>query len=132
MDLRAAMRRYAEEIGGDYNEYSPEFVIIVVPVSGGRAQTVTSEVRNSDLFNRKVITFSSKICPAGPDLDYRSLLAQSAYLTYSRFVIQDNYLQVQAAGDHEHVGEVTVKEMMQEVANVADQFEMKITGADVQ
>jgi hypothetical protein len=132
MDLRAAMRRYAEEIGGDYNEYSAEFVILVIPVSGGRAQTVTSEVRNSELYNRKVVVFSSKICPAGPELDYRSLLAQSSYLTYSRFTVTENYLQVQATADHEHIGENTVREMLQEVANVADQFELKITGADVQ
>ncbi|MEI9920284.1 MAG: hypothetical protein WDO14_16035 [Bacteroidota bacterium] len=132
MDLRAFMRRYAEEIGGEYNEYSPEFIIIIIPVSGGRAQTVLAEVRQSDLYNRKVIVFSSKVCPAGNELDYRSLLSQTSFLTYSRFAVIENYLQVQAAADYDHVGESTIKEMIQEVANVADQFELKITGADVQ
>jgi hypothetical protein len=132
MDLRAFMRRYAEEIGGDYNEYSSELMIMIVPVSGGRAQTVTCEVRNSELYNRKIVVFSSKICPAGPEIDYRSLLSQTSFLSYSRFAIVDNYLQVQAGADHDHVGEPQLKEMLTEVANVADQFELKITGADVQ
>ncbi|HMJ67493.1 MAG TPA: hypothetical protein VK508_01290 [Cyclobacteriaceae bacterium] len=132
MDLRNFMRRYAEEIGGEYNEYAPEFIIIIVPVSGGRAQTVLGEVRQNDLYNRKLITFSSKVCPATTEMDYRALLAQTSFLNYSRFVILENYLQVQAVSAFENVNESTVKEMVQEVANVADQFELKITGADVQ
>jgi hypothetical protein len=132
MDLRAFMRRLADEIGGDYNEYAPEFVIIIVPVSGGRAQTVVGEVRNNDLYNRKLITISSKVCPATNDMDYRSLLLQTSFLNYSRFVIIENYLQVQAVAAFDGISEGAVKEMVQEVANVADQFELKITGADVQ
>lgn len=126
------MRRYADEIGGDYNEYAPEFVIVIVPVSGGRAQTVVAEVRHNDLYNRNLITISSKVCPAQADMDYRSLLSQTSFLNYSRFAIIDNYLQVQAVGAFDGIADPTVKEMIQEVANVADQFEMKITGADVQ
>ncbi|HZY83157.1 MAG TPA: hypothetical protein VFE50_26740, partial [Cyclobacteriaceae bacterium] len=80
MDLRQVMRRFAEEIGGEYNEYAPEYVIIIVPVSGGRAQTVLGEVRQSELYNRKIVVFSSKICPAGPELDLRSLLTQTNFL----------------------------------------------------
>lgn len=132
MELRNFMRRFAEEIGGEYNEYSPEYIIIIVPVSGGRAQTVLGEVRLNELYNRKLITFSSKVCPAGDDINYRSLLSQTGFLNYSRFVILENYLQVQAVAAFDNLVEGTVKEMVQEVANVADQFEMKITGADVQ
>ena len=132
MDLRTFLRRYSEEIGGEYNEYEPEFIIIIVPVSGGRAQTVLAQVRFSELYNRKVIVFSSKVCPAGPELDYRSVLTQSSFLSYSRFAVVENYLQVQAGADHDNVNEAMAKEMIQEVANVADQFELRITGADVQ
>jgi hypothetical protein len=125
------MRRYSEEIGGEFNEYSPEFIIIIIPVSGGRAQTVVAEVRNNELYNRKLITFTSKVCPAQNDIDYRSLLTQTSFLNYGRFVIAENYLQVQAVAPYDSP-EGAIKEMIQEVANVADQFEMKITGADVQ
>jgi hypothetical protein len=132
MDLRNFMGRYAEEIGGQYNEYSPEHIIIIVPVSGGRAQTVLADVRHNELYNRKLISFTSKVCPAQPDMDYRSLLAQTNFLNYSRFVIQETYVQVQAVAAFDSVSESSIKEMIQEVANVADQFELKITGADVQ
>lgn len=132
MDLRAFMTRFAQEIGGEYNEYAPEFIIIIVPVSGGRAQTVTSEVRQNELYNRKLITVTSKVCPAQNEMDYRSLLAQTNFLNYSRFVISENYLQVQAVAAFDSINDATLKEMIQEVANVADQFELKLTGADVQ
>ena len=126
------MRRYAEEIGGQYTEYDPEHAIIIVPVSGGRAQTVLSAVNMNRLYNRKLISISSKVCPAQQEIDFRMLLSQSALLNYSRFVISENYLQVEAVASFENLQEGVVKEMVQEVANVADQFEMKITGADVQ
>lgn len=132
MDLKAFMRRYADEIGGEYNEYSPEFMIVIVPVSGGRAQTVLAEVRTNELYNRKLMTFTSKVCPAQNDIDYRSLLTQTGFLNYSRFVIAESYLQVQAVAPYDGIAEAAIKEMLQEVANVADQFELKITGADVQ
>ncbi len=132
MDLRKFMARYADEIGGQYNEYSPEHIIIIVPVSGGRAQTVLADVRDNELYNRKLISFTSKVCPAQPEMDYRSLLTQTSFLNYSRFVIQENYIQVQAVAAYDNISESTVKEMVQEVANVADQFELRITGADVQ
>lgn len=126
------MQRYAEEIGGQFMEYDPDHSIIVVPVSGGRAQTVLGEVRKNELYNRKLVCFVSKVCPAQPELDYRAILAQTAFLNYCRFVIREGYLQLEAVAALDQSGEDALKEMIQEVANVADQFEMKLTGADVQ
>ena len=132
MDLRDFMRRYAKEIGGEYNDYAPELVIIIIPVSGGRAQTVITEIKTNELYNLAVMTITSKVCPAANNMDYRSILSQTNFLNYSRFIISENYLQVQAVAPAENIPENALKEMIQEVANVADQFEMKITGADVQ
>jgi hypothetical protein len=132
MDLRKFTQKYAEEIGGQYMEYDAEHSIIIVPVSGGRAQTVLGEIRKNELYNRRLICFVSKICPAQTELDYRSILSQTAFLNYCRFVIREGYLQLEAVAALDQIGEDAVKEMIQEVANVADQFEMKLTGADVQ
>jgi hypothetical protein len=126
------MRRYADEIGGQYTEYDPEHAIIIVPVSGGRAQTVLSSVNVNKLYNRKLVCICSKVCPAQQDLDFRMLLSQAAFLNYSRFVIAENFLQVEAVASYDNLHDDVVKEMVQEVANVADQFELKLTGADVQ
>lgn len=131
MDLSAFMKRYAEEIRGQYIEYTPTLSVIIVPVSGGRFQTVMGNIKQSSLYNRKVIIFTSKVCPMKNDIDFRMLLEQTAYFNYCRFMIADNYLQVEAVSSLAGVDEGDIKEMLQEVANIADQYEMKISGTDV-
>jgi hypothetical protein len=132
MDLKNFLRRYADEIGGQFIEYDPLHAIIIVPVSGGRAQTVLANVIHNDLYNRQLISISSKVCPAREAMDMHMLLTQTAFFNYSRFAIRENFLQVEAVGPFNQLQEDVAKEMIQEVANLADQFEMKLTGADVQ
>lgn len=131
MDLNAFSRKYADEISGQYMEYDPNHSIIIVPVSGGRAQTVLGNIKTNQLYNRKLITFSSKVCAFAPEIDLKSLLEQTAFFNYCRFTISENYLQVEAVAALENISEGAVKEMIQEVANLADQFELKLTGVDV-
>ena len=126
------MRQYADEIGGQFIEYDPEHAIIIVPVSGGRAQTVLANVVHNELYKRKLISICSKVCPSQPGVDFQMLLTQSSYFNYSRFIIRENYLQVEAVGSFAQLEADIAKEMIQEVANIADQFELKLTGADVQ
>lgn len=131
MNLSHFMRQYAEEIGGQCTEYSPEFSIIIVPVSGGRFQTVIGTIRQSELYNRKLLGFTSKVCPVQPHMDWKMLLEQTAFFNYSRFTISENYVQVEAVTALDSINHDALKEMLQEVANLADQYEMKLTGADV-
>jgi uncharacterized protein YpmB len=46
-------------------------------------------------------------------------------------VIRDNQVQVEAVAAVDGVSEEAIKEMVQEVANRADQLEMELTGSDV-
>ncbi len=131
MDLSAVMKKYAEQIGGQFTEYDHEQSIIIMPVSGGRYQTVLGTITQNDLYNRKLISLHSKICNLKPDIDYRMLLEQTAYFNYCRFVVKENYLQVEAVASMIGISEETIKEMVQEVANLADQFELKLTGVDI-
>ena len=131
MDLIAFMKRYADEIGGQFTEYNASQSIVIVPLSGSRFQTVIGIIRKNELYNRKLITLSSKVCPVGPHLDLKMLLEQTAFFNYARFVIRENYLQVEAVAGVDNAVEDEIKEMIQEVANLADQYEMKLTGADV-
>jgi hypothetical protein len=131
MDLSAVMKKYAEQIGGQYTEYDHAQSIIIMPVSGGRYQTVLGTITQNDLYNRKLISLHSKICNIKPDIDYRMLLEQTAYFNYCRFVVKENYLQVEAVASLVGISEETIKEMVQEVANLADQFELKLTGVDI-
>jgi hypothetical protein len=131
MDLIAFLKQYAEEIGGQYTEYNSSQSILIVPVSGGRFQTVVATVRKNELYNRRLINLLSKICPMKPDVDLRMLLEQTAFFNYCRFTINDNYLQIEATTAYDNASADQLKEMIQEVANLADQFELKITGADI-
>jgi len=131
MDLTSFMKRYADEIRGQYIEYTQSLSVIIVPVSGNRFQTVTGNIKQSTLYNRKVITFTSKVCPMKNDIDFKMLMEQTAFFNYCRFIIAENYLQVEAVSSLAGVEEGDIKEMLQEVANLADQYEMKIAGTDV-
>ncbi len=131
MDLSALMKKYALQIEGQYAEYDQTQSIIIVPVSGGRFQTVLGKITQNDLYNRKLISLNSKVCSIRPGIDYKMLLEQTIYFNYCRFVIKDNYLQIEAVASLIGISEETIKEMVQEVANLADQFEMKLTGVDV-
>lgn len=131
MDLVAFMKKYADQIGGQYTEYDNAHSIIIVPVSGGRFQTVLGTIKTNELYNRKLITLTSKICGVKPGLDYKMLLEQTAFFNYCRFFISENYLQVESVATLNSATEDQIKEMVQEVANLADQYELKLTGADV-
>lgn len=131
MDLSAIMKKYAAETGAQYTEYDQSQSIIIAPVAGGRFQTVMGVITENQLYKRKLISLCSKVTAIKPDIDYKMLLEQTAFFNYCRFVIRDNYLQVEAIASLIGISEETVKEMVQEVANLADQFEMKLTGADI-
>jgi len=131
MNLTSFMKKYAEEIGGQYTEYNESLSVVIVPLSGDRFQTVIGSVKQNELYNRKLITFTSKVCAYQSSLDIRMLLEQTAYFNYCRFVIKEGYVQVEAVSPLEAVSEDSIKEMLQEVANLADQYEMKLTGTDI-
>jgi len=131
MDLSKFMNSYAEEIRGQYIEYTQSLSVIIVPVAGNRFQTVMGNIKKSSLYNRDVIVFTSKVCPMNNTIDFMMLLEQTAYFNYCRFIIAENYIQVEAVSSLAGVNDQDIKEMLQEVANIADQYEMKLTGADV-
>ena len=131
MNLSNFMKKYAEEIRGQYIEYTNSLSVIIIPVSGNRFQTVMGTIKQSSLYNRQVIIFTSKVCPMNNTIDFKMLLEQTALFNYCRFMIADNYLQVEAVSSLAGVDEGDIKEMLQEVANIADQYEMKIAGSDI-
>ncbi len=131
MNLTAFMKKYADQISGQYIEYNVTLSVIIIPVAGNRFQTVMGNIKQSSLYNRKVITFTSKVCPINDSINFKMLLEQTAFFNYCRFMISENYLQVEAVSSLDGVDEDDIKEMLQEVANLADQYEMKLTGADI-
>ena len=131
MDLTSFMKKYADQISGEYIEYNKTLSVIIIPVAGNRFQTVMGNIKQSSLYNRKVITFTSKVCPINDAIDFKMLLEQTAFFNYCRFVISENYVQIEAVSALDGAAEDDIKEMLHEVANIADQYEMKLTGADI-
>lgn len=131
MDISSFLKNYADQIGGQFTAYNAEQSIIIVPLSGSRFQTVIGTSKKNELYNRNMIVFNSTVCDVKSSIDYRSLLEQSAFFNYCRFIVDDSHLKIEASTAVDGVDEATLKEMVQEVANLADQYEMKITGADI-
>ena len=132
MDLNSFMKSYAEEIGGTYSEYDSSTSIIIVPLADERFQTVLGKLKNSKRFNSRLgIEFTSKVGEFNAGIDTKLLLEENANLNHAKFVIIDNIIHVEAASFVETVTEEIIKEIIQEVANVADEYELKLTGVDV-
>ncbi|MFZ1806022.1 MAG: hypothetical protein WAU36_02310 [Cyclobacteriaceae bacterium] len=131
MDLVSFMKSYADEIGGQYTSYDNIHSIIVVPLAGGRFQSVIGTIKENKLYSRNMVTFTSKICTYNQSIPLKNLLEQSSLFNYGRFIISDDFLQIEAVASLDGTPEGSVKEMIQEVANLADQYEFKLTGADV-
>lgn len=131
MKAADTLKTYTDSIGGHFLEYSDVRCVAIVPVPGGRTQTITCEEVVNALYNRTLLRFSSRVCTAESSYDYRMLLEQAAYFNYCRFAIRDGHIEVEALADPSAGDPVIWQEMVAEVANLADQFELKVTGRDV-
>lgn len=128
MDL---VERYAEQIGGQFTDYDHTKSVIVVPIGTSRFQTVLANTQTSPVSGREQALFTSKICEFTTNLDLKNLLEQNANFDYCKFIIEDGFLKIEASSLVETVSEEQVKEMIQEVAQLADHFELKLTGRDI-
>lgn len=131
MDLNAFMQNYADEINGQYSEYDSNKSIIIVPLPDERYQTVLGHLKHSNRYNKVGIEFTSKVCPFREGLNLKQLLEENAQLNHAKFVLVDNYLNVEASCFLDTATEELLKEIIQEVANVADEYEFKLTGEDI-
>ncbi len=131
MDLNAFMESYADQIGGTYSEYDIRTSIIIVPLPDERFQTVLGKLKHSQRYDRLGIEFTSKVCQYNDSLDLKKLLVENANLNHAKFAILDNFIHVEASSFVDSATEELLKEIIQEVANVADEYEFKLTGADV-
>lgn len=130
MNLQEALEAYAEKSDSRFIRYNDEISIVIVPVSGGRNQKVVVTLVQNDLYNRKMVLISSQVCPVSENSDLKKLLEQSAHFNYCRFVIRENNIEVEAVADASGVAAAVIGEMITETANLADQFEMTLTGKD--
>lgn len=131
MDITYTLKQYAEQIGGQFTDYDHIKSVIVVPLDKSRYQTVLALTQKSPVSGRDQTVFTSKVCEYKSDLDLKMLMEQNANFDYSKFVLEDGYLKVEASCLASSASEAQVKEMIQEVAQLADHYEYKLTGSDI-
>jgi hypothetical protein len=131
MDLFIFIRQYADQIGGQFTDYDHNKAVVVVPLAEDRFQTVVAILQPSQSSGKQLAMFTSKICEFNSAINTRELLEQNATFDYSKFMIEDGFLKMEASCTAATVSELQVKEMLQEVATLADRFEHTLTGQDV-
>jgi len=125
------MEKIANEIGGQFSEYDKSKSVIIAPLEGNRYQAVVGVVKHNEQLNRTRIEFSSKVCQLTDTIDLKELLMENAKTCYARFVVVDDYIRVEGSTFLESVNESGLKEIIEEVARMADTWELKLTGMDV-
>jgi hypothetical protein len=133
MDIMNYVQQYAEQIGGQYTDYDHTKSVVVVPLNDSRFQTVLALRQKSSVSGRDQAVFSSKICEfeKGLNINLEDLMKQNAHFDYSKFVLEDGFLKVEASCLASTANESQLKEMLQEVAQLADHYEFKLTGKDI-
>jgi hypothetical protein len=125
------MENFADEIGGQFSEYDQSKSVIIVPLDENRFQAVLGVMKFNEKFNKMGIEFSSKVCPFSDDVDCKQLVIENAKTCYAKFVIVDDFIKVEGSTFLENVKEDGLKEIIKEVAQLADEWELKLTGLDV-
>lgn len=131
MNVINTVKQYADQIGGQFTDYDHTKSVIVVPLDRSRFQTVLAVTQKSPVSGRDQAVFTSKVCEYNSSIDLKMLMEQNASFDYSKFVVEDGYLKVEASCLPSTASEAQVKEMIQEVAQLADHYEYKLTGQDV-
>lgn len=131
MNFKRFSRRYAREIGGQFREYDNKRSVIIVPLEKGRFQTIIGHIARDERSNRKFMQLKSKVCKITKDVPYKSLLKASATSLHTKFIVEDNYLKVEAVSFLINLNKNMIKEMIQEVAAIADNWEFQVTKKDI-
>lgn len=131
MDLTSTIKKYADQIGGTFTEYDEHKCIIVVPLKDNRFQTVLAYTEKSKVSGKTRAVLSSKVSDSVNGVDTQELLKVHANFDYSKFIVEDGTLKVEASCLADAVSEEEIKFMVQEVAQLADQYEYKLTGKDI-
>lgn len=131
MDFKTFSERYASEIGGEYRDYDGSRSVIIIPLKDGRFQTVTGHVMFNEEYNREIVQLKTKVCSTSNRIPFEELLTEVADYPYSKFIVEDGYLKVEAIAFLETTSEEAIKEMFMEIAQHADDWEFRITGKDI-
>lgn len=130
MNFLNLVRDYANNIGGQYTEYDQNRSVVVVPLEN-RFQTVLAVTQKSPASGKDQALFSSKVCEITNKIDFKQLLELNSSFDFSKFVVNDGYVKVEASCFTASITKEQIQGMIQEVAHLSDEYELKLTGKDV-
>ena len=121
----------AEELNGIYLDYTGDSGAMNLKLENGRNQSVKSFIKNKG--DGDMIIFMSKVCNLDeyPSVDFKKMLELNHSLIYSKVVIDDGYMEVESDAKLDLSSKEEIRFIVKEVAKVADDLEMEITGKDV-
>lgn len=131
-NVKGYLQHLAEEMDGNYTEYSDDTIIVTLPLEEGRFQSVRGLITERD--SGLMLILTSTICRLHeyPDVDYRKMLEMNYELGYSKITITDeDYLELMTSIKYDLANPEEIKYMITEVAQTADRLEFEITGKDV-
>ena len=130
MEFSKFSQNLAQDIGADFTEYDANHSVLVVPLNDGRFQTIVVKLMEHPKFKKEVVRITSKVCYTSEDINYKELLTASDGYVHTNFTIEDEVLKVEASFFYESMDDEIMKEIVKEVASIADDWEFKITGVD--
>lgn len=127
MELSNFMKSYAEEVRGNFSQYDDQRYVIVVPLDMERQQAVVGEIDTE----HNLISISSKVCMIEDSIEFKELLEANHKSTFGKFTIVNGFLKVESRSPADAISEEYLKLAIKEVAEMADKWELSITGGDV-
>ncbi|NJL13693.1 MAG: YbjN domain-containing protein [Microscillaceae bacterium] len=131
-NVKGYLETLAQEMNGNYTEYSDDTVILTVPLEEGRFQSIRGIITEKD--SGLMLILTSTICRLHeyPNVvDFRRMLEMNYELGYAKITITDeDYLELMAAIKYELATPGEIRYMINEVAATADRLEFEITGDD--
>ena len=132
MNFKKFAQKYANEINGEFRDYDDNQSIIVIRLEGDRFQAVQGNVYKHEKYDgREVVQLKTKVCTATESINFSEVLASSTDNIHSKFIIEDGFLKIEAVAFMDTIDDSRIKEMLQEIGNLADEWELKITGKDI-
>jgi hypothetical protein len=132
MDFKKFLEDFATAINGQYSEYDDSKSVIVVPLKDERYQAVVATKFINEKYHKEVVEFTSKVCSINEKINYVQLLKETESFIHAKLIIgEDDFLKVASSTFLDVSTPELLKEIIIEVAYVADDWELIITGADV-
>lgn len=133
-NIKGQLEKLAQELNGNYTEYSDDTVILTVPIGDSRYQSVKGFIREKEAQKGWLLTFTSTICrlTEHPEVNLKKMLEMNYSLGYAKIAITDEeYLEVVTSMNYELCTEDELRFMIDEAAHTADRLELEITGKDI-